>query len=178
MKQHSSRQANIRKSRSGFTLIETLLIVTLTTALSIMGTKVILLLLEIDGKLAASTMVELTTQRFEDQLRNDAECSFKVDASDDELQMKQTNGEAITYRIETDRLIRTSNQSREVYRFPEETISFEVMEQQVAVVIKKNSADDPKTRTEFASTRKRDQVVLRATIARRLRHAHRTEATQ
>lgn len=59
------------RSRGGWSLIEMLSVITLTTVLSVMCVQFIVLFLQVDSRTGVDALRELNLQRLEDQLRSD-----------------------------------------------------------------------------------------------------------
>ncbi|TWT49948.1 hypothetical protein KOR42_37660 [Thalassoglobus neptunius] len=124
------------RSRHGWTLVETLLIVTMTSTIGIVGAKLISRLISMGNQLQTQTQTEYTAQRFEDRLRTDVESSETAEPIDHGIQLFSPNGEAIQYVIRKDNSVRRvaprpGGTAYETFQFPETTIAFEVQPDRV-----------------------------------------------
>lgn len=170
-----------RPKRDGWSLIEMMLLITLITMLGVMGGQIIMLLMEADGKLASSTMVELTVQRLEDQFRTDVESAVSIQQVDGELHIQLLNEHTLVYRIEGESVIRIEphgkRQIREDYRFAEFECSFSQVDDVVRVQISPQKDSLFPARTDVLSNSPQAGISVRASLGRRLRRDAQREAT-
>ncbi|MEW4488585.1 hypothetical protein AB1L42_10915 [Thalassoglobus sp. JC818] len=119
------------QNRRGWTLIEVLLIVTMTSTIGILGTKLISRLISMGGQFESQTQGEFTAQRFEDQLRIDVESAETAEPFENGIQLFLPNGEAIQYTLHENNSVRRNGPrpggtAYETFQFPESIVSFEL----------------------------------------------------
>lgn len=139
-----------RTRRSGFSLIEVSLLVSLVTALGLLATSFIIQLLDLDTHMARSTAIELQLSRFEDQLRLDAAQADALQVDDQQWTFFQPDASEIVYSVRGDRITRSQSLSRrtarETWLLPDVVISLhstaELSPQLLELVIQAQLASD------------------------------------
>lgn len=96
-----------KQRRSGWTLIEATVVMSMISTLMLVSTSLIFVLLNLDGSMAEGTAYALTLHRLEDQLREDTYYASAAESKDEGLLISSSKGESILYQIEQDKVTRT-----------------------------------------------------------------------
>lgn len=102
--------------RSGWSLIEMTVVISLIGTFSYVGISLINKMMELDSTLATSAFHQMTTDRFAVQLRSDAEVSTQVEEIENGFNLTESTGAVIEYRIESDLITRKVQRARRVAR--------------------------------------------------------------
>ncbi|MBT5019297.1 MAG: hypothetical protein HON04_11185 [Planctomicrobium sp.] len=102
--------------RSGWSLIEMTVVISLISTFSFVGISLINKLLELDSSLATSAFHQMTTDRLAVQLRTDAEISTEVHETEDGFNLTESTGAVIEYRIQNNLITRKVQRARRVAR--------------------------------------------------------------
>lgn len=128
-------------ARRGWTLIEMTVMISLLSTFSYIGVSLINKLMELDTTLATAAYQQLTTDRFADQLRSDADNSTQVNKVDDGFHLTESTGAIIEYRVQDEvihrQVQRGRRTAREEFNFDGCELSHEVSADQIEFTITK-----------------------------------------
>ena len=102
--------------RTGWTLIEMTVVISLLSTFSFVGISLINKMMELDSTLASSAFHQMTTDRFAVQLRTDAEISTQIKDVENGFNLTESTGALIEYRIQSNLISRKVQRGRRVAR--------------------------------------------------------------
>ncbi len=161
--------------RQGWSLIEMSLMIALLGGFTLVATSLLTLLMQLDTGIATASAFELTAERLEDQLREDARSTVQSEATDDGVNLTTLQGQTIQYRITEGKVQRHINGDRhiseETFAFVESSVRLIVSGENIEVTIRKVSSLGEKDRASLLGTPEGTSVRILVPLGRALRFA-------
>ena len=149
-------QNNNLQSHHGYSLIEMSLVIALLGAFSLVAISMLTTLMGMDTSIATASAFELTAERLEDQLREDARRTVRSEVVKGGVNLITQQGETIQYRTGEGTVSRhidgERHVSQETFALLESSVDLIASENRLELIIRKTSSLDGKNNASLLST--------------------------
>lgn len=167
--------------RRGWSLIEMSLMIALFGGFSLIAISLITSLMEMDSSIATASAFELTAERLEDQLRDDARMTVQTEVTDNGVNLITQQGQTIQYRVNQGKVQRRLDGDRhvshETFAFVESSVHLIVSEETIELTVRKTSSLGEKNLASLLGTREGTSVRAIISLGRALRFVSSSNST-
>lgn len=176
-----SRFNTHQSCRQGWSLIEMALMITLLGSFTLVAISLLTSLMDMDTSIATASAFELTAERLEDQLREDARTTVQTETIENGVNLITQQGQTIQYRVNAGKVQRRidgeRHTSQETFAFIESTVSLIISGETIELTIRKTSSLGEKNRASLLGTREGTSVRVLVPLGRALRFASSANST-
>lgn len=159
--------------RRGWSLIEMSLVISLLGMFTVVGTSLLMRLMQLDAALATATSWELNATRLEDQLREDAGHAHHVRLAENGIELRTVAGQTIQYHVEGPHVRRElsgdGRTAMDLFTFEDAEIQLMAVADRIEVVVRTLHSLEMRDQASLLKTAANSSIKILIPVGRLLR---------